>query len=134
MEITERPRSIHETKDTIIYTTTVEGYSVFVKKAKTDEGMVANTREFNNQKFLTTVVEGKDVGFEFLEPTFDGISISYPDINEIADWLAVDSAPEIKMAPLLEYSEEMVRFFKFCLQIPYLNRKSLPLVSNISTP
>jgi hypothetical protein len=80
------------------------------------------------------VVEGKDVGFEFLEPTFDGISISYPDINEIADWLAVDSAPEIKMAPLLEYSEEMVRFFKFCLQIPYLNRKSLPLVSNISTP
>lgn len=119
METFEPTRPIRETKDLVISTDSVEGRKFFVKQAKTEEGIIANTRELNNQKFLTTVTDGKDAGFEFLEPTFDGKNLSYIDINESADWLAHDNSPGTQMVPLSEYSEEMVKFFKFCLQIPY---------------
>ncbi len=121
METTEQQKTIRETTDLSIYLTTNEGEKIFVKHPKTENGIIMNTREFHNQQFLQTITAGQDVGFEFLAPTFDGATLTYPDINEVADWLATDNTPETAIAPLEEYFEEMIRFIKFCLTIPFEN-------------
>lgn len=119
MERNESRKPIRETGDICIYSSVVGGEKVFIKKAKTEAGIMANSREFHNQKFLQNVTDGIDVGFEFLEPAFDGASLTYPDIRDGVDWLA--STPEFgaEMAPLSSYYQEMMKFSRFCLDIPY---------------
>ena len=110
---------IRETKDLLIYKTILDGKKVFVKQAKTEGGDVFNKREFYNQEFLRNITQNQVAGFEFLEPSLNGRSLIYPDISEQVKWLAAELGSETPITPLPEYSNEMIKFLKFCLQIPY---------------
>ncbi|MFA5128091.1 MAG: hypothetical protein WC457_03780 [Patescibacteria group bacterium] len=110
---------IKETKDLSIFIAEDNGNKFFYKKPRTKDGEIKNTREFNNQKFLLKITHEKNVGFEFLEPKFEDKTLIYPDINQFGVFLAKSEAPADNHTQFSTYSEEMIKFIKFCLQIPY---------------
>lgn len=115
----EEIKIIKETEDLSIFTAKENGKSLFFKKPKTKNGIIMNTRESNNQKFLINITQGYDVGFEFLEPKLEDNAIVYPDVNQFATFLAKSENPKDNHALLSDYIEEMIKFIKFTLQIPY---------------
>jgi hypothetical protein len=110
---------IRETSDLLIYSTNNDGSHLFVKEAKSENGIAMNKREFHNQFFLKTITERQDAGFEFLPPAMKYSNLIYPDINKFSDWLANDHLPETKVAPLSQYVQEMIKFIRFCLNIEF---------------
>lgn len=118
-QIEKKRMVIRETPDLSIFIDTVEGEQVFVKEAKTENGVSMNEREFYNQTFLRSLSQEKDTGFEFLPPVLDGKKLIYPDISDAVDWLAKDEAPETEMAPLQVYLPVMVKFMRACLEVEF---------------
>jgi len=110
---------IRETADLLIYSGIIKDENIFIKEAKSENGIVMNEREFNNQTFLKKMTDGRDVGFEFLTPKLEDKKLIYPDITKQSTWLAKDFLPETKMAPLSEYAKEMIKFMRFCLDIKF---------------
>ncbi len=111
--------TIKETANIHIFRNLSGDAPTFVKHAKTAAGIVENTREFHNQTFLYHYTQGKEVGFDFLLPTFDGTSLVYPDISTTHDWLAADIQTAADAQAFESYRQEMFTFLKWCLDIPY---------------
>lgn len=115
----EKRNSIRDTSDVSIYIEKIDGKRVFVKEAISENSVSIIKREFHNQNFFRTLAQSKDLGFEFLRPTLDGKKLIYPDITEIADWLAIDETPERQMVPLQEYLPTTTKFIRACLEVQY---------------
>jgi hypothetical protein len=111
--------TIKETADIHIFRDLSGDIPTFVKQAKTAAGVVENTREFHNQTFLYHSAQGKDIGFDFLLPTFDGTSLIYPDISTTHQWLATDMQTTTDVQTFESYRQELFTFLKWCLDIPY---------------